>query len=85
MWKRPRLSGYESSRGPYFGRYSVGLASANVDQKQRAQNILFPDGLNHHPEKGIFNSNNDCLFIQVGDIRKWKMWMVRRGATILEP
>ena len=35
---------------------------ANIDQRQRVQNSLFPNGLKFHPEKGILNSDDDCLF-----------------------
>jgi hypothetical protein len=38
---------------------------ADVDQKQRVQNILFPGGSKHHPEKGILNSGKCCLFNQL--------------------
>ena len=50
---------------------------ANVDQKQRVQNVLFPSGLKHHPEKGILNSDNDCLFSQLEAFLGGKMSMVR--------
>ena len=50
---------------------------ADVDQKQRVQNILFPTGLKYHPEKGILNSENDCLFNQLEDFASGKMLMAR--------
>jgi site-specific DNA recombinase len=52
-------------------------ARANVDQKQRVQNLLFPSGLKYHPEKGILNSDNDCLFSQLEGFLGGKMSMVR--------
>jgi hypothetical protein len=50
---------------------------ANVDQKQRVQNVLFPSGLTYHPEKGILNSDNDSLFSQLQAFLGGKMCMVR--------
>lgn len=50
---------------------------ADVDQKQRVQNILFPSGLKYHPEKGILNSENDCLFNQLEDFTSGKILMAR--------
>jgi site-specific DNA recombinase len=50
---------------------------ADVDQKQRVQNVLFPTGLKYHPQEGILNSNNDCLFNQLEDFVSGKMNMVR--------
>lgn len=52
-------------------------ARADIDQKQRVQNILFPTGLKYHPQKGILNSNNDCLFNQLEDFVTGKMLMAR--------
>jgi site-specific DNA recombinase len=52
---------------------------ANLDQKQRVQNILFPRGLKYHPEKGILNSDNECLFSQLEGFLGGKMSMVRPG------
>jgi site-specific DNA recombinase len=52
-------------------------ARASLDQKQRVQNVLFPDGLKYHPEKGILNSDNDCLFSQLESFLGGKMSMVR--------
>ena len=50
---------------------------ADVDQKQRLQNILFPDALKYHPEKGILNSTNESLFNQLEDFVSGKMLMAR--------
>jgi hypothetical protein len=50
---------------------------ADVDQKQRVQNILFPEGLKYHPEKGILNSENYCLFNQLEDFSAGKILMAR--------
>jgi hypothetical protein len=50
---------------------------ANVDQKQRVQNILFSGGLKYHPEKGILNPDNDCLFNQLEFFLSGKMCLVR--------
>ena len=50
---------------------------ADVSQKQRVQNVLFPSGLKYHPEKGILNSENDCLFNQLENFIGGKMLMVR--------
>ena len=50
---------------------------ADLDQKQRVQNVLFPGGLKYHPEKGIFNSGNDCLFSQLEAFVGGKMCLVR--------
>ena len=50
---------------------------ADISQKQRVQNVLFPSGLKYHPEKGILNSENDCLFNQLENFIGGKMLMVR--------
>ena len=50
---------------------------ADVDGKQRVQNILFPEGLKYHPEKGILNANNDCLFNQLEGVLGGKLNLVR--------
>ena len=52
-------------------------AKANVDQKQRVQNVLFPGGLKYHAQKGILNPDNDCLFSQLEAFLGGKMNMVR--------
>jgi hypothetical protein len=52
-------------------------AMASLDQKQRVQNVLFPNGLKYHPETGILNSDNDCLFSQLEAFLGGKMNMVR--------
>jgi hypothetical protein len=52
-------------------------AQADLDQKQRVQNVLFPSGLKYHPEKGILNSDNDCLFSQLESFLGGKMRVVR--------
>jgi hypothetical protein len=50
---------------------------ADVDQKQRVQNVLFPSGLKYDPQKGILNSENNCLFNQLEDFIGGKMFLVR--------
>jgi site-specific DNA recombinase len=50
---------------------------ADVDQKQRVQNVLFPNGLKYDPGKGILNSDKDCLFNQLEGFASGKMFMVR--------
>ena len=50
---------------------------ADVDQKQRVQNILFPDGLKYHPEQGFLNSGKESLFNQLEDLVSGKMLMAR--------
>jgi hypothetical protein len=50
---------------------------AEVDQKQRVQNILFPEGLKYHPKKGILNSESYCLFNQLEDFSAGKILMAR--------
>ncbi len=50
---------------------------ADVDQKQRVQNVLFPKGLKYDPGKGILNSDKDCLFNQLEVFASGKMLMVR--------
>jgi site-specific DNA recombinase len=52
-------------------------AMASLDQKQRVQNVLFPSGLKYHPQKGILNSDNECLFSQLEGFLGGKMSMVR--------
>jgi site-specific DNA recombinase len=39
-----------------------------LEQKQKVQNILFPSGLNYHPEKGILNSSKGCLFYELENL-----------------
>jgi site-specific DNA recombinase len=56
---------------------STAWAIAGVDQKQKVQNVLFPEGLKYHPQKGILNSDNDCLFSQLEAFVGGKMSMVR--------
>ena len=50
---------------------------ADMDQKQRVQNVLFPNGLRYHPEKGILNSDKDCLFNQLEGLLNGKIYMAR--------
>ena len=52
-------------------------ARASLAQKQRVQNILFPSGLKYHPQQGILNSDNDCLFSQLESFLGGKISMVR--------
>jgi hypothetical protein len=65
----------------------VDLGSAwkagNIDQKQRVQNTLFPDGLFYHPNDGIFNPDNDCLFNQLQDFLSGKVLLA--SPTGFEP
>lgn len=56
---------------------STAWQKANVSQKQRVQNVLFPNGLKYHPEKGILNSGNDCLFNQLEDFVSGKFSLAR--------
>jgi hypothetical protein len=56
---------------------STAWERADIDQKQRVQNVLFPNGLKYHPAKGILNSENDCLFNQLEDFSSGKMLMAR--------
>jgi hypothetical protein len=56
---------------------STAWAIAGVDQKQKVQNVLFPEGLKYHLQKGILNSDNDCLFSQLEAFVGGKMSMVR--------
>jgi site-specific DNA recombinase len=56
---------------------STAWERADVDQKQRVQNTLFPNGLKYDPEKGILNSENDCLFNRLEDFATGKMLMAR--------
>ncbi len=51
--------------------------TANLDQKQRVQNALFPRGLKYDPQKGILNSDNDCLFNQLESFVSGKLTLVR--------
>ena len=51
--------------------------AADIDQKQRVQNILFSNGLKYHPEKGILNSDKDCLFTTLEDFAAGKVSMAR--------
>ncbi len=50
---------------------------ANIDQKQRVQNILFSGGLKYHPENGILNPDNECLFNQLENFLGGNMCVVR--------
>jgi hypothetical protein len=49
----------------------------SVEQKQKVQNILFPSGINYHPQKGILNFSNDCLFNQLESLAAGKVEMAR--------
>lgn|GEM_PF-1886071 len=50
---------------------------ADLSAKQRVQNTLFPRGLEYHPQRGILNSNNDCLFNQLEGMLWGKENLVR--------
>jgi hypothetical protein len=56
---------------------STAWERANLEQKQRVQNVLFPTGLKYHPEKGILNLENDCLFNDLEGFVSGKMCLVR--------
>ena len=56
-------------------------AIADIDRKQRVQNVLFPNGLKYYPETGILNSDSDCLFSQLEDFVCGKSWRVLRDST----
>ena len=51
---------------------------ADLDQKQRVQNALFPRGLKYDPERGILNSDNECLFNQLESFVSGKLTLVRQ-------
>ena len=51
-------------------------ACASLDQKQRVQKSLFPEGLLYHPRNGILNEHNDGLFNQLEAFVGGKMRMV---------
>jgi DNA invertase Pin-like site-specific DNA recombinase len=44
---------------------STAWERADLDQKQRVQNALFPKGLSYDPQNGISNTDNDSLFSQL--------------------
>ena len=52
-------------------------AMATIDQKQRVQNALFPEGLKYHPQNGILNAENSCLYNDLEAFLGGKMEMVR--------
>ena len=56
---------------------STAWQKADVSQKQKVQNVLFPNGLRYDPEKGILNSENDCLFNRLENFVSGKMNMAR--------
>jgi hypothetical protein len=56
---------------------SAAWQRADVDQKQRVQNVLFPEGLKYQPQKGISNSENDCLFNRLEDFVTGKLLLAR--------
>ncbi len=61
---------------------SAAWEQANVDQKQRVQNILFSGGLKYHPEKGILNPNAECLFNQMENFCAEKcVWCAPRDSN----
>ena len=50
---------------------------ASLDQKQRVQKCLFPEGLLYHPQNGILNEQNDSLFNQLEAFVGGKVSLVR--------
>jgi site-specific DNA recombinase len=55
---------------------SVAWKRADVDQKQRVQNSLFPGGLKYDRNNGILNPDNSCLFSQLENFLGGKMDLV---------
>jgi hypothetical protein len=49
----------------------------DINHQRRVQSILFPDGLKYHPEKGILNPDNECLFNQLQSFLSGNALMVR--------
>jgi hypothetical protein len=45
-------------------------------KSKKVQNLLFPEGLKYHPERGILNSENIGLFVQLEAFLGEKMDMV---------
>ena len=66
---------------------SVNLANAwlvaDIDQKQRVQKTLFPDGLKYDKEKGVLNPGNDSVFCQLQNFLLGKLYLV--GERGFEP
>jgi site-specific DNA recombinase len=66
---------------------SVNLANAwqvaDINQKQRVQNTLFPGGLKLSKEKQILNPDNDCVFCQLQNFLRGNFYMV--DAVGIEP
>jgi site-specific DNA recombinase len=56
---------------------SLAWERADIDQKQRVQNALFPRGLNYSPSEGILNCDNDSLFSQLEDFVHGKVSLAR--------
>jgi hypothetical protein len=56
---------------------STAWERASLDQKQRVQNALFSTGLKYHPERGILNSDSDCLFKDLEGFVSGEMSLVR--------
>jgi hypothetical protein len=54
-----------------------GWELGTIHQQRRVQSILFPDGLKYHPEKGILNLDNECLFNQLQRFLSGNSLMVR--------
>jgi hypothetical protein len=52
-------------------------ACASLDQKQRVQKCLFPEGLLCHPQQGILNEHNGGLFNQLEAFVGGKISLVR--------
>lgn len=52
-------------------------ACASLDQQQRVQKGLFPEGLLYHPQKGLLNEHNGSLFNHLEAFVGGKMSLVR--------
>jgi hypothetical protein len=57
--------------------HSHGMGDGRSRPKAKSSKFLFPRGLKYHPEKGILNSDNDCLFSQLEAFLGGKMRVVR--------
>ena len=56
---------------------------AEPEQRQRVQNLLFNDGLDYSPERGILNRSNSSLYSMLEAMKPENGWLV--GPPGLEP
>ena len=56
---------------------------AEPEQRQRVQNMLFNDGLDYSPERGILNRSNSSLYSMLETMKPESGWLV--GPPGLEP